>query len=228
MTTTVPDTAAIQRRTLTVLMLSVGPAGMGMAGGFSATTLAAEDITNSDVLATLAATMISIGGAIAAVPLARFMAANGRRPGLRIGWTIAGIGSLGAFVAVLTDVYPLLVAGAFAIGVGNGTNLAARYAAADLALPDRRVRTIGLLVWASSIGSVLGPTVALGPTGWFAEQIIGLFLIGLGWSFAMIAGSSLLTGAFPVHERANVQGAADFTMVTSGAVHAPTISTPHR
>lgn len=381
--TTTPDTEAIQRRTLIVLMLSVGPAGMGMAGGFSATSLAAEDITGSDGLATLAATMISIGGAIAAVPLARYMAANGRRPGLRIGWTVAGIGSLVAFVSVLADIYPLLVAGAFAIGVGNGTNLAARYAAADLAPPDRRARTIGLLVWASSIGSVLGPTVALGPTGWFAEQLdlprlsgpylmgalvfavaglvvqvklrpdpltlatslsasapvapalierhdmdakprlvdsftaiarhqmaliavgamavgqavmvaimtvtplhmddghhetqiiglvislhivgmfffapivgwfvdrlpteamvaaagvilfvggemashtdpadslgvfVGLFLIGLGWSFAMIAGSSLLTGSFPAHERANVQGAADFTMVASGAV----------
>ena len=363
-------------------MLSVGPAGMGMAGGFSATSLAAEDITGHDGLATLAATMISIGGAIAAVPLARHMAAHGRRPGLRTGWTIAALGSLVAFVSVLGDVYPLLVAGASAIGVGNGTNLAARYAAADLARPDRRARTIGVLVWASSIGSVLGPTVALGPTGWFAEQInlprlsgpylmgalvfavagvvvhtrlrpdplvlstslaadtatgpptaegrdaepkpslldsfaaiarhrsaatavgamavgqavmvaimtvtplhmddgdhetqiiglvislhivgmfffapvvgwlvdrlptaamvaaagimlfvggelasrtdpsdslgvfVGLFLIGLGWSFAMIAGSSLLTGAFPAHERANVQGAADFTMVASGA-----------
>ena len=364
-------------------MLSVGPAGMGMAGGFSATSLAAEDMTGHDGLATLAATMISIGGAIAAIPLARHMAANGRRPGLRIGWTVAALGSLVAFVSVLGDVYPLLVLGAFAVGVGNGTNLAARYAAADLAQPDRRARTIGVLVWASSIGSVLGPTVALGPTGWFAEQLnlprlsgpylmgalvfavagvvvhtrlrpdplvlatslaadapdapptaerrdagprpslldsfaaitrhpsaliavgamavgqavmvaimtvtplhmddghhetqiiglvisvhivgmfffapvvgwfvdrlptstmvaaagvilfvggemashtdpsdslgvfVGLFLIGLGWSFAMIAGSSLLTGAFPAHERANVQGAADFTMVASGAV----------
>ena len=383
MITTTSDTARIQRRTLIVLMLSVGPAGMGMAGGFSATSLAAEDITNNDALATLAATMISIGGAAAAIPLARYMAANGRRGGLRIGWTVAGIGSLVAFAAVLADNFVLLVAGALAIGVGNGTNLAARYAAADLAPPDRMARTIGVLVWASSIGSVLGPTVALGPTGWFAEQIdlprlsgpylmgalvfaiagfvvhiklrpdplilatqlsrsaatppalverrnmdakpklvdsfiaiarhqkaliavaamavgqavmvaimtvtplhmddgehetqiiglvislhivgmfffapvvgwfvdrlpsaamvasagvilfvggelashtdpsdslgvfIGLFLIGLGWSFAMIAGSSLLTGAFPIHERANVQGAADFTMVASGAV----------
>lgn len=380
-TDTSTDIETIQRRTLLVLMLSVGPAGMGMAGGFSATSLAAEDITGHDGLATLAATMISIGGAIAAVPLARHMAAHGRRPGLRIGWAIAGVGSLVAFVSVLTDIYPLLVAGALAVGVGNGTNLAARYAAADLAQPDRRARTIGVLVWASSIGSVLGPTVALGPTGWFAEQInlprlsgpylmgalvfavagmvvhaklrpdplilatslaadaanapaelretdpkpslrdsfaaiarhpsaliavgamavgqavmvaimtvtplhmddgdhetqiiglvislhivgmfffapvvgwfvdrlptetmvatagvilfvggemashtepadslgvfVGLFLIGLGWSFAMIAGSSLLTGAFPAHERANVQGAADFTMVASGAV----------
>ncbi len=414
MTTSTVEIAKIQRRTLIVLMLSVGPAGMGMAGGFSATTLAAEDITNSDALASLAATMISIGGAVAAVPLARYMSANGRSPGLRIGWLVAGLGSLAAFFAVLAEIYPLLVLGALAIGVGNGTNLAARYAAADLALPDRRARTIGVLVWASSIGSVLGPTVALGPTGWLAEQLglprlsgpylmgamvfavaglvvwlklhpdplvlakslaapeapaspagvkaavaagsppndpapplpaavppspppvvprpgqdslkssfletlatiarhqkaliavaamavgqavmvavmtvtplhmddgdhetqiiglvislhivgmfffapvvgwlvdrlptevmvaaagvilfvggelashtdpsdslgvfVGLFLIGLGWSFAMIAGSSLLTGAFPAHERANVQGAADFMMVASGAV----------
>ncbi len=183
-TTASADINAVQRRTLIVLMLSVGPAGMGMAGGFSATSLAAEDITGSDGLATLAATMISIGGAAAAVPLARRMSTHGRRPGLRIGWTIAGVGSLIAFVSVLTNVYPLLVAGALAIGVGNGTNLAARYAAADLSEPDRRARTIGLLVWASSIGSVLGPTVALGPTGWFAEQIdlprlAGPYLMGV-------------------------------------------------
>ena len=46
----------------------------------------------------------------------------------------------------------------------------------------------------------------------------GLFLIGLGWSFAMISGSSLLTTAFGPAERAAIQGAADFTMVASGAV----------
>ena len=372
MTITALNTATIQRRTLIVLMLSVGPAGMGMAGGFAATSLAAKDITGSDGLATLAATMFSIGGAIAAALLARYMDKHGRRPGLLIGWTVAGVGSFVACVAVLTNMYLLLVLGALAIGVGNGTNLAARYAAADLALPDHRARTIGVLVWASSIGSVLGPTVALGPTGWFAEQLnlptlagpylmgtlvfvvagavvhtqlrpdpltlansleqtttnptqqsrlgsfvalaqtrsaliavgamaigqavmvaimtvtplhmqndhetqiiglvisvhivgmfffapmvgwlvdrlsntvmigsagiilfvgaelashtdpadsigvfFGLFLVGLGWSFAMIAGSSLLTGVFASHERANVQGAADFLMVASGAL----------
>ena len=46
---------------------------------------------------------------------------------------------------------------------------------------------------------------------------VGLLLVGIGWSFAMIAGSALLTSAFPVEERAAVQGAADFTMVASGA-----------
>ena len=46
---------------------------------------------------------------------------------------------------------------------------------------------------------------------------IGLFLVGLGWSFAMIAGSALLSSVFPVEERASVQGAADFTMIAFGA-----------
>ena len=46
---------------------------------------------------------------------------------------------------------------------------------------------------------------------------VGLFLVGLGWSFSMIAGSALLSSVFPVDERASVQGAADFTMITFGA-----------
>jgi len=365
------DHSRLQRRTLFTLIGSVGPAGMGMAGGFAATTLASKEIVENESLATLAATMISIGGALVAVPLSRFMARRGRRPGLRIGWTIAAVGALFAILAVETSTYPLLVLGTLGIGAGNGTNLAARYAAADLAEDDRRARSIGILVWASSIGSILGPTVALGATkppaewlglealsgpylmaflvfvlaatvvelflrpdplltatggdgftapdrptlrqsfarigsnrlaviavgamavgqgvmvavmtvtplhmddgahekeiiglvislhivgmylfapvvGWLVDRLpssvivatagvtlfiggemashtdaedrlgvfVGLFLIGLGWSFAMISGSSLLTGAFGVKERAAIQGAADFTMTTSGA-----------
>ncbi|MEM7141593.1 MAG: MFS transporter [Actinomycetota bacterium] len=368
---TAVDHAPLQRRTLVTLIASVGPAGMGMAGGFAATTLASKEIVDNEGLATLAATMISIGGALAAVPLSRYMARRGRRPGLRVGWTIAAVGALLAVAAVETSFYPLLVAGTLGIGVGNGTNLAARYAAADLAEEGRRARAIGVLVWASSIGSVLGPTVALGATeppaewlgfeplsgpylmgivvfavaafvaetflrpdplltatggdgataperpslresfkkiatnrlaviavgamavgqgvmvaimtvtplhmedgdhetriigfvisvhiigmyffspivGWLVDRLpsglivatagvtlflggelashtdaedrlgvfVGLLLIGVGWSFAMISGSALLTGAFPPHERAAIQGAADFTMTASGA-----------
>ncbi|MDW3219415.1 MAG: MFS transporter [Acidimicrobiales bacterium] len=368
---TVIDHAPLQRRTLRVLICSVAPAGMGMTGAFAATTLAANEMVENEGWATFAATMTAIGGAVFAIPLSRIMARRGRRPGLRLGWSIAAVGAVVNVVSVETGFYPLLVVGTLAIGAGNGTNLAARYAAADLAPDDRRARAIGVLVWASSIGSVLGPTVALGATeppaewlgfeplagpylmgivvfvaaalivetflrpdplltatgadgvsapegpslrqsfahiatnrlaviavgamavgqgvmvaimtvtplhmedgahekqiiglvislhivgmyffapivGWLVDRLpsslivatagvtlfvggelashtdaedsagvfIGLLLIGLGWSFAMISGSALLTGAFPAHERAAVQGAADFTMIASGA-----------
>ena len=46
---------------------------------------------------------------------------------------------------------------------------------------------------------------------------IGLLLIGLGWSFGLISGSALLTGAFPAHQRVEVQGAADMMMTLGGA-----------
>ena len=161
---------ALQRRTLRVLLASVVPAGMGMAGGFAAVAVLAEDITGSDTLAGFAAACLSIGGAITTVPLATYMSQHGRRPGLRIGWTIAAGGAALAFLAAVVSFYPLLVIGVIGIGVGNATNLTARYAAADLAPDGGRARAIGFLVWAGTVGSVLGPTVALGPAGWVAEQ----------------------------------------------------------
>jgi MFS family permease len=300
------------------------------------------------------------------------MSRRGRRIGLTAGWVVGGIGAAVAFAAAVSELYPLLVVGVFLIGSGNATNLAARYAAADLARDDQRARAIGFLVWSTLLGSALGPTLALGPAGtaaaalglpelagpylmamlmfgigawvtgrrlrpdpltvararsavqmtrhtpilqvlarigrnprarlavagmvvghavmvgvmtmtplhmkngnhelrvigfvisvhvvgmyafsplvgWLVDRIgpnlviasagiilfsggelaahtdardsggvfVGLFLIGLGWSFALIAGSALLTGAFAPAERVEVQGAADLIMVSAGAM----------
>ena len=45
----------------------------------------------------------------------------------------------------------------------------------------------------------------------------GLFLLGLGWSFAFVAGSALLTESVEADERVAVQGAADMaTNLASG------------
>ena len=46
----------------------------------------------------------------------------------------------------------------------------------------------------------------------------GLFLLGLGWSFGVVAGSALLTESVKESDRVAVQGAADLaTNVASGA-----------
>ena len=47
--------------------------------------------------------------------------------------------------------------------------------------------------------------------------IIGNFLIGLGWGFGVIAGSSLLTESVELEDRVSVQGAADLLMSGFGA-----------
>ena len=47
--------------------------------------------------------------------------------------------------------------------------------------------------------------------------IVGNFLIGLGWGFGVIAGSSLLTESVELEDRVSVQGAADLVMSGFGA-----------
>jgi MFS family permease len=47
---------------------------------------------------------------------------------------------------------------------------------------------------------------------------VGLFLLGLGWSCGLVAGSTLLTESVPEPERPGVQGASDLLMNTAGAV----------
>ncbi len=46
---------------------------------------------------------------------------------------------------------------------------------------------------------------------------IGLFLLGLGWSAATVAGSALLAVSVPVDQKTNVQGLSDSMMNLSGA-----------
>ncbi len=167
------NVATVQRRTLLVLMGSVIPASAAMASSFAASAVLAEDITGSETLATLAAGSMSLGSMAAAVPLARRMARLGRRRGLVGGWTIGFFGAFLALIAALADLYPLVVIGIIGVGAGNATNLAARFAVADLATEDRRARAIGMLVWASTFGAAAGPTIALGPMSDFAG-LLGL------------------------------------------------------
>ena len=110
-TTAEIDLPALRKRTRWALIGSVFPAGMGMTATFAATSLAAKEITDNDGLATLAATMTAIGGAIAAVPLGRYMNEHGRRPGLMWAWLIGAAGAVIAFTGVVTEMYILLVIG---------------------------------------------------------------------------------------------------------------------
>jgi hypothetical protein len=46
---------------------------------------------------------------------------------------------------------------------------------------------------------------------------IGLFLLGLGWSCTLIAGSAYLSESVDIQTRASSQGASDLVMNLSGA-----------
>jgi MFS family permease len=173
------DVAAVQRRTISTLAVSQAFGGVGVTTGIAVATLLAEDILGSPRLAGLAQTTQVLGAAVAAFLLARVMAARGRRLGLVTGY---GIGGLGALLCVLSGVltsFPLLLLGTLAIGFATAANSQARFAATDLAAPMQRARSLALVVWATTIGAVLGPN-----------------LVGPGAAVARLLGLPELTGAF--------------------------------
>ena len=154
------EKAVVQRRTVRTLLCSQAAGGVGLVATYIVTALLAKDMTGSKVLATIAASCLSIGAAAVSFPLARIMSARGRRIGLRTGYLIGATGAAVAVIAAITSSYLLLCLGVLGAGAGNAANLATRYAASDLAPEERRARTISIIVWATTIGSTTGSVVS--------------------------------------------------------------------
>jgi MFS family permease len=163
---------AVQRRTLRVLTGSQVMGGVGVAVGVTVGALIAEELSGSATLAGLAATASVLGGALAAVPLARLMSARGRRAGLAAGYLTGAAGAGLAVTAVRWDAYWLLLVGLCLFGSSTTANLQARYAATDLADGEHRARALSTVVWATTVGAVAGPNLAE-PAGW-TGQALGL------------------------------------------------------
>lgn len=178
------DIATVQRRTVAVLSGGVALAGLGVTVGITVGGLLARDVAGTDSAAGLGQTAGVLGAAVIAVPLARISDRSGRRAGLAAGYVVAVLGAVITVAAAAISSLPLLLAGLFAFGAASACGLQARYAAADLAVPARRGRDLSLVVWATTVGSVVGPNLA-GPG---ADLGRALGLPALGGAFAISAG----------------------------------------
>jgi MFS family permease len=155
-----PELAAARRRSRWTLASAVALGSTGYIAAVTVTTIVARDLLGSGTWAGLPGAGLVLGSAAGSVLLSQLMSARGRRPGLVAGYGFVILGSLIALAAILSRSFPLLVGGVVVIGFGNAANQLARYAAADMVSPERRAWAIGLVVWASTVGSVAGPSLA--------------------------------------------------------------------
>ena len=153
------ETQAIQKRVIRALVSAQILGGIGLGATVSVGALLASDVSGSPAWSGMAATMSTLGAALIAVPLARAAQARGRRVALSIGSIVAALGAVLATVAAALGSFPLLLVGLAFAGAGSATNLQARFAATDLAVPLHRARQLSLVVWSTTIGAVLGPNL---------------------------------------------------------------------
>jgi len=177
--------ALLQRRTVRVLAAGQVLGGIAFGATVSLGALLAADLSGSEALSGLATASVTLGASFCAIPLARLAARRGRRFALTLGNLFALVGIAIVIVAAATRTFPLLLAGVILIGAGNAGNLQSRFAATDLAASGRRARDLGTVVWATTVGGVLGPLL-LTP-GETVGRTLGMPPLTGAYAFSIVA-----------------------------------------
>lgn len=151
--------AAVQQRTLRLLFASQVAGGIAVVIGSSVGALLAADLV-SVAVSGFAQSAVVTGGALLAVPATRIVRRFGRGPSLAGVYAVGALGALLVVTAALTRSIPLLFIGYLLFGGGTTASLQARYAAVDLSPPSHYARHLSLIIWATTIGGVIGPNLA--------------------------------------------------------------------
>jgi MFS family permease len=157
----------------------------------------AAAITGSSTWSGLPVGVGSLGTALASYPLSRLMARFGRRPGLAAGYTLAVAGAALGMLGVVQKSFGVFLVGMALFGTAQTSNLLARYAAADITPGLRRGRAMGLIVWGSTVGSIVGP-ILMAPAvrvgaGLGLSTVASAFLISLaGYAVAAVLVQAFL------------------------------------
>jgi MFS family permease len=153
------ELAVVQRRTVWVLSIGQILGGLAFGATISLGAVLAAEISGDEAFSGLAAAGVTLGTAALAVPLATLARRRGRRLSLATGMAIALAGVVVVVLAVAISSFPLLLAAFALVGAGQAANLQTRFAAADLATDATRGRDLSIVVWATTIGAVLGPNL---------------------------------------------------------------------
>jgi len=180
---------------LTVLIVNQLLAGVGVASGIAVAALLVDELTGVVAFAGFAQSSSVLGAALTAIPLAKLAVRRGRHVALATGYALGCLGALLVIAAAVSGFVPLVFVGLMAFGAGTAAGLQARFAATEVAAPGFEARSMSLVLWATTLGSVAGPLLSdLGDT---VGQAIGLpALVGpFLFSGAAFAFSTLLVAA---------------------------------
>ena len=159
-----------------------------------------------------------------------------RRLGMRAAWTAVAIRPAARLGVAAMAVGHLVMVGVMAmtpvhilgaghdpahtlriVGVVLSLHIAGMFAFAPVTgwLTDRYGRRAVIL---GGVALLLVACAVAGTAGHHSGQLsVGLFLLGLGWSATMVAGSTLLSESVPAPVRPSAQGLADLVMGLAGA-----------
>lgn len=150
---------ALQKKTVKRLALGQALGGFGLGSTLSVGALMAVELSGSAAWSGAAATLSTLGAALSAIPLANLAAQRGRRVALGVGAFLAILGASGMILAAGLRSFPIEIIALVFLGAGSAVGLQARFAATDIPTGQPKGRDLSLVVWATTLGAVIGPNL---------------------------------------------------------------------
>ncbi|MCI0875950.1 MAG: MFS transporter [Chloroflexi bacterium] len=146
-------------------------------------TIVAADLTGNPSLAGVPSAVIQLSMAFSALLWGQLWDRLGRKNGLTIALLI---GLAGAGLTAAGNEYGIVwVFGLGIIGIGamRAGTLMSRFVAAEVSAPEVRGRAISIVVWAGTVGAVMGPLLVAPSSAWATSlgfnELTGPILIGV-------------------------------------------------
>jgi MFS family permease len=140
------------------LFAGVAAMNTAMAGASTAATLIADKAAGASWSGVPSAAGV-LGTAFGTLTAGNLISRYGSRKVLRGLYGAAILGALVAFAAAVSATLPVLLLGMFLLGLGNGAAQLSRYLAAELVPAHRKGSALSMIVWAGTVGAVVGPTL---------------------------------------------------------------------
>ncbi len=166
-----------RKRLIGALFVGNAISSVSYIGAITVATLVAKALTGRDELSGIPAMLATFGTAAGAVAMTALSRKAGRRPAFILGYLVAAVGAWVGLSAVVAGSFVLFLIGMAILGFGRSVAQLSRYAAGDLAIAKHRGAAISLVVWAATIGSVVGPLL-IAPSGRVLLRIAGNELAG--------------------------------------------------
>jgi len=187
-----------RRRAVTAIFAGAGLSTTGYLMSYTVNALIAEALHVAPSLVGVPSAVTVLGTAIGSSLLMRGRGRGASRRAMLGGYLLAAGASIAAAAAIGAHQFWLFVATTLVFGVGYGANRIARYSAAALYPAAQRGTVIGWIVWAATIGAVVGPSLielaSRGAQGAGLDRLIGPYLSAAG----MLLIAAAATWAMPV------------------------------
>ncbi|MCP4358924.1 MAG: MFS transporter [Chloroflexi bacterium] len=155
--TTINVSDYVRQRITATLFTGQSLFSAAMIASFTLMPIIAANLSGNDATAGFPSTLTLLGRAVAAYPMGLLMGKAGRRMGLSTGYGLAILGAIVSVIAIMVGSFWGFCAGAALMGMGRGGIDQGRYVAAEVNVAEKRAKVIGLIVFAGTIGAVLGP-----------------------------------------------------------------------